>query len=73
MSEGLQNGSEMCCDVCFGDGGTDKKTGDRAGDEMSRSERRRRLSSLERKLEKQGSEGLDMCRGGRVDIFDKGC
>lgn len=25
MSEGLQNGSEICCDVCFGDGGTDKK------------------------------------------------
>lgn len=29
--KGLQEGSETCCDVWFGDSGADKNTGGRAG------------------------------------------
>lgn len=40
---------------------------------MSISERQLRLSSLETNLERQGSDGIDMCRGWIVDMMDKGC
>lgn len=43
------------------------------GLEMNISEGQVRLSSLETKLDKQGSDGLDMCKGGRVDILNKRC
>lgn len=38
---------------------------------MSTSDRQLRLSCLEGKKERQGSEGLDMCRGGTVAILEE--
>lgn len=54
--EGLQHGSEACCDVWLGDSGHEEK----AGSEMNPSCRQQR-----------GSDGSSMCRGWRVDTLDK--
>lgn len=78
--EGLKDGRETCYDVRFGGGGTNKKTGDRAGTggpedvksfigtkqtrlEISISEGQYMLRGLERKIQSQSLDGLDMCRG----------
>lgn len=64
----LQDSSETCCNLWFGNGGADKKAGSQAGGgmkmlrvssggtrlEMTISEGQLRLSSLESKLERKG-------------------
>lgn len=38
---------------------------------MSISKGQLRLSALETKIKRQGCNGLDMCRGGKMDVPDK--
>lgn len=60
--EGFQDGSETCCDVWFGDGGADRKTGGRAGGEWPGWTR----------LEKTGvRQTVWTSAEERVDILDK--